>query len=413
MAQPIIMPDLGSGMAEGTLLNWIRKVGDSIREGETIAEIETDKSTVEVPATVSGTITQLIGEMGSLLKVGSVIGYVGSAGEAAAPAQPAAAASAQPAAAAPAQPAAAPEDGDLPGGVRASPLARKIAEERGIDLRQVQGTGPGGRITRADVEGYMPPAAQPAAAAAAAPVAIAPPSFGPIPSGPDVEIIETSRIRSRIAARMVDAKQNTPHFYVTMDVDVGPLLALRRQINDGLDDARKVSVNDLIVKAAALALRQFPNLNSHYYGEKIVRHKRIHVGIAVALPNGGLINVVAKDADRTSIGTLAQNNREMIARAREGKVRPDDVQGSTFTVSNLGAYEVEEFQAIINPPEAAILAVAAARKVPVVQPDGTIGAGQRMKLTASVDHRVSDGAEGAQFMQALRRIIENPMQILL
>jgi pyruvate dehydrogenase E2 component (dihydrolipoamide acetyltransferase) len=211
----------------------------------------------------------------------------------------------------------------------------------------------------------------------------------------------------------VESKQQIPHFYVTTVVDVEPLMALRKQINDGLDDAKKVSVNDLVVKATALALRQFPNLNSHFYGDKIVRHKRIHIGIAVALPNGGLMNVVAKDVDKVSIGTLAQLNKEMIARAREGKVKPDDVQGSTFTVSNLGGYDVENFQAIVNPPEAGILAVSSALKVPVVKPDGTLGVGQRMKLTVSVDHRVSDGAEGAQFAQALKKLIENPMGLLL
>lgn len=423
MAQAIVMPDLGSGMEEGTLLNWTKQIGDAIKEGDVIAEIETDKTTVEVPSPISGTITQLIGDAGTTLKVGATIGYVGEAGEAAtgkaeaAPAPkvevpPAAAASNGAVKSAPVQesaPAAEEADGNLPDGVRASPVARKIAQTKGIDLKLVKGSGPGGRITKADVESFTP------AAAASVPAAggIAAPNYGTIPSGADVEVIETPKMRTRIANRMVESKQQVPHFYVTADVDVEAMLNLRKQLNEGLPDERKITVNDMILKATALALKQFPNMNSHYYGDKIVRQKRINVAIAVALPNGGLMNVVSKDTDKVSLGTLAQINKEMIARARDGKVKPDDIQGATFTVSNLGAYEVEHFLAIINPPEAGILAVASAMKVPVVKPDGTLGIGQRMKLTVSVDHRVSDGAEGAQFLQALKKILENPMQILI
>ncbi len=443
MAEPITMPNLGSDMSEGTLLNWVKNVGDQINSGDIIAEIETDKATVEVPSEVSGTILQLLGELGSTLTVGSTIGYVGAAGEAppggsAAPAAPAAAAEPaptpeqKPLESAPAEPAAEPAaapqppaqaapsengDGALPGGVKASPIARKIAEEKGINLAQVTGTGPGGRITRSDVEGFTPsaaPAAAPQATPAAAPSGITPASFGELPSGPDVEIIDVSRLRSRIASRMVQSKQQVPHFYVTDDVDVEAMLNLRKQLNAvAIDDNQKVTVNDLIVKAAALTLRQFPNLNSHFYGDKIVRYKRINIGIAVALENGGLMNVVAKDADKTALGTLAAQNKAMIARAREGKVKPEDVQGSTFTVSNLGAYDVEHFLAIINPPEAGILAIASAKKVPVVLADGSLGVGNRMKVTVSVDHRVSDGAEGAQFLKAFKDILESPMRLLM
>jgi pyruvate dehydrogenase E2 component (dihydrolipoamide acetyltransferase) len=421
MAQEIIMPDVGSGVEEGILLNWTKQVGDSIASGDVIAEIETDKATVEVPVTVSGTILQLNGTPGQALRVGAVIGMVGAAGESAAPA-PAAAPAAKTNGAAPAAasaPAPAPVeqevDGNLPDGIKASPVARKIAAERGIDLHAVPGTGPGGRIVKADVEGYTPAAPAPVTVSAPAPApapAVAAPTFGKLPEGPDVEIIETSRMRARIAARMVDAKQQTPHFYVTVEVDVEPLLAFRKQINAALDDAHKVSVNDLVVKATALALRDFPNLNTHYYGDRLARHKRIHIGIAVALPNGGLINVVAKDADRMSLSAIAAANKEMIARARDNKVKPDDIQGSTFTVSNLGPYDVEHFLAIINPPEAGILAVGSAKKIPVVLPDGTLGVGNRMKITVSVDHRVSDGAEGAQFVQRVKTLLENPAALV-
>ncbi len=438
MAQEMLMPSLGSDMEEGVLLNWTKSVGDQISEGDVIAEIETDKATVEVPASVGGTIIDLIGSPGQTLKVGSVIGHVGAAGESApagangesangngaASANGGAPAEAAPAgekqgekpAAAEAQPDDEGEeaDGNLPGGVKASPVARKMAAERGIDLKTVKGSGPNGRIVKADIEGYQPPAKQEAAAPAEAPAKGVPaPSYGSVPGGSDVEIVDVTKIRSRIAARMVDSKQQVPHFYVTMEVDVEALLNLRKQLNAGLEKERQITVNDLIVKAVALNLREFPNLNTHFYGDKLARHKRINIGIAVALPQGGLMNVVAKDADKVSVGTLAQVNKEMIARARDGKVKPDDIAGSTFTVSNLGAYGVEEFLAIINPPEAGILAVGAAQKVPVVLEDGTLGVGNRMKVTLSVDHRVSDGAEGAQFLQKLKEKIESPMQLLL
>ena len=240
------------------------------------------------------------------------------------------------------------------------------------------------------------------------------PTFTEIPSGPDVEIIPLSRIRARIGQRLVESKQFVPHFYVTSDIDVAAALALRAQLNASIsDEAGKISVNDLIVKAVALALRRFPNLNSHYYGDKLVRHKRINIGIAVALPEGGLVNVTSYDADKASLGTMAANHRDMITRAREGKVKPHEIEGSTFSVSNLGPFDVDHFSAIINPPEAGILAVGSAKKVPVVLEDGTLGVGMRMKATISVDHRVSDGVEAAEFMQAFKRLIENPMRLLV
>jgi len=240
------------------------------------------------------------------------------------------------------------------------------------------------------------------------------PTFTEIPSGPDVEVIELSRIRARIGQRLVESKQFVPHFYVTSEIDIAAALELRKQLNTSIpDEAGKISVNDLVVKAVALTLRQFPNLNSHYYGDKLLRHTRVNIGIAVALPSGGLVNVTAYDADKTSLGTLAVQNRDMIARARDGKVKPHEIEGSTFSVSNLGPYDVDEFVAIINPPEAGILAVGSAKKVPVVLDDGSIGVGMRMKATISVDHRVSDGAEAAQFMKYLKDLIEQPMRLLI
>jgi pyruvate dehydrogenase E2 component (dihydrolipoamide acetyltransferase) len=433
MAEQLTMPKLGMDMTEGTFITWTKNVGDKINPGDVIAEIETDKTTIEVEATAGGTILAQLVEPGQVVKVGSLIGWVGEAGEAVpGGAQPAAVPAAEPAKAAAAStpqstpaapPPATPKPASVPApaapsgngegypeGVKASPIARNIAKERGIDLKLVTGSGPGGRITKTDVENFTPTAPAPAQAGRG----IAAASYPELPGGPDVEVIDTSNLRKRIANRMVDSKQQVPHFYVTSDIDVEPLLELRKQLNANVtDDAQKITVNDLVVKATALALRQFPNLNTHFYGDKIVRHKRINIGIAVALPNGGLINVVAKDADKTALGTMAARNKEMIARVLEGKVKPDDLEGGTFTVSNMGMYDVEDFVAIINPPEAAILAIGSAKKVPVVKEDGTLGVGQRMKITISVDHRVSDGAEGAKYLQHLKELLETPLKLVL
>jgi pyruvate dehydrogenase E2 component (dihydrolipoamide acetyltransferase) len=414
---------------DGTLLNWLKQVGDAVKKGDIIAEVEADKATVEIEAPESGVITALNAQPGDTIKAGTDIALIGAG--VAEPA-PASAPMPQPVvkAAEPSAPAgAAARTNGAPaasltddGRIKASPIARKIAAERGIDLRQVAGTGPGGRIVKEDVEGLalgaapVTPAVQPAPAPAAAAVLAAgpvAPAVRVMPEGPDVEVIELTTMRKRIAQVTVESKQWQPHFYVTTEIDVDPLLALRQQLNAGLSDEQKISVNDLIVKAAALTLRQYPNLNSHFYGDKLARHKRINIGIAVALPTGGLLNVVAKDADKVALGTLAQQNKEMFARAREGKIKPEDITGATFTVSNLGPYNVEHFAAIINPPEAAILAVGTAAKVPVVKPDGSLGVGTRMKVTISVDHRVSDGAEGAQFLQAFKALLENPMHLLI
>jgi pyruvate dehydrogenase E2 component (dihydrolipoamide acetyltransferase) len=442
MAEQIMMPKLGFDMAEGTLVIWRVKIGDTIKKGDVVAEIETDKATIEIETSIEGTVLQFLAEPGTVVAVGTPIAVVGAAGEVisggngSAPAPKAATPAAAPAStpqAAPNAPAAAPvlsaESVELPGGVKASPIARKLAEEKGIDLRRVRGTGPGGRVTKTDIENFpvgeapaapVAPAAAPKPAAPTAPAvpptAVRPsmPTFTEMPSGPDVEVIELSRIRARIGQRLVESKQFVPHFYVTSEIDIAAALELRKQLNASIpDEAGKISVNDLVVKAIALTLRQFPNLNSHYYGDKLLRHKRVNIGIAVALPAGGLVNVTAYDADKTSLGTLAAQNRDMIARARDGKVKPHEIEGSTFSVSNLGPYDVDEFIAIINPPEAGILAVGSAKKVPVVLEDGTIGVGMRMKATVSVDHRVSDGAEAAQFMKYMKDLIEHPMRLLI
>jgi pyruvate dehydrogenase E2 component (dihydrolipoamide acetyltransferase) len=220
-------------------------------------------------------------------------------------------------------------------------------------------------------------------------------------------------MRRAIADGVILSKQQIPHFYVTVEIDVEPLLNLRKELNASLEEEGiKISVNDMLVKAAALTLRKFPNLNTHYYGDRMVRHQRINIGVSVALPNNGLINVVAHDADKRSLSDLAVENKAMYERAREGKIKPEDPRGATFTISNLGPYDVDHFSAIISPPEAGILAVGSAKKIPIVKEDGSLGVGSRMKVTISVDHRVSDGAEGAEYMQAFRELLENPIRLL-
>ncbi|MCA9965723.1 MAG: 2-oxo acid dehydrogenase subunit E2, partial [Anaerolineales bacterium] len=307
---------------------------------------------------------------------------------------------------------------EFPGGLKATPVARRMAEETHINLADVAGSGPNGRIRKADVEAYLAqpqpqPAAAPTPAPVAAPAAAPAPASAPAPVkvSDDDTVIETTRLRQAIARRMVESKTTVPHFQVTSDIDMAAALDLRKQINGNLPDEQKVSVNDLVVKAAALALRDFPNLNASFGGDKLIRHNRVNVGTAVAV-EGGLLTVVQKDTDTSTISKIARDNRAMIARARSGKVLPDDVSGGTFTISNLGPYEVENFIAIVNPPEAAILAIASTRKVPVVVND-ELAIGIRMKATISADHRVTDGAEAAQFMKAFKDILETPMRLLL
>lgn len=411
---------------DGMLLNWLKNVGDSVSSGDIVAEIEADKATVEVEAPGEGVITELRAQPGDSVSEGAVIAVLGAAGEAPAPeAKPAAKAeqkdekkaeapaeereSAAPAANGAAGPATTDD-----GRVKVSPIARRMAEDRGINLNQVRGTGPGGRIVKADIENFKPGAAQPARPTAPAAAAPAPAPTRKLPTGDDIEIIDVTTMRKRIAAATVESKQQTPHFYVTVDVDVEPLLKLRKQLNDSLPEgAQKISVNDLVVKATALALRQFPNLNSHYYGDQLVRYKSIHIGIAVALPQGGVLYVVARNADQVALGTMAARNAAMFSRAREGKIKPDDINGATFSVSNMGPFGVEQFAAIINPPEAGVLAIGSAMRVPVVLEDGTLGVGNRMKVTISVDHRVSDGAEGAEYLRLFKNLIEKPYQLVI
>lgn len=451
MAEYVVMPKLGFDMREGVLNNWLKDVGDSVTKGEVIAEIESDKATLELESQVAGTLLKLLEEPGAIVPIGANLAIVGEAGEdisgmdsgdstasengqagkveekptqsqAETPAQATTGPAAQtqptsrgteqaegeesPAA----EPQAATASTEFPDGVKATPVARRIAQEHEIDLLQVKGRGPDGRIRKADVEAYLaapPPAREAEVAAAPAP---APAPTMPT-AGPDSTEVETTRLRRAIARRMTESKTTVPHFYVTTEIDMAAVLDLRKQINANLPDESKVTINDLIVKGAAIALRDFPNLNASYAGDKLIRHNRINVGSAVAV-EGGLLTVVQKDTDSSTISKIAADHKAMIQRARDGKIKPEDVEGSTFTVSNLGAFDVDHFIAIINPPEAAILAVGTASQVPVVV-DGEIRIGTRMKATISADHRVTDGAEAARYMQTFKAIMEQPMRLLI
>ncbi|MDX1688886.1 MAG: dihydrolipoamide acetyltransferase family protein [Candidatus Promineifilaceae bacterium] len=425
MAEFIVMPKLGFDMREAELVSWLKEEGDNVEKGEIVAEIESDKATLELEAQAGGMLLKKLEQEGAIVPVGANIAIVGEEGEDISGMEDGAAAAEEEGAGAPeaeekaeeAEPEAAPEEAaaeaavgeEFPGGVKATPVARRMASEHDVDLKAISGSGPGGRVRKADVEAYMEREPEVEEAVERAPAVEFEPTA--VPTGPDTTEIPTSRMRQAIGRRMVESKTTVPHFYVTSEVAMDKALALRKEINAMLPEEEKVTVNDLIVKAAALALREVPNINSSFAGDKLVRHERINVGTAVAV-EGGLLTVVQKDTDSSTLSKIAADNKEMIERARSGKIRPDDVQGATFTVSNLGAFDVENFIAIINPPEAAILAVSTARQVPVVE-DGEITVGSRMKATISADHRVTDGAEAARYMQTFKSILEEPMRLLV
>jgi len=422
MAETISMPKLGFDMAEGLLVRWVKQVGENINKGDVLAEIETDKATVEVESSATGVVLQLIVDQGTMVPVNAPIAVVGQAGEKV-DAKPTTDSGPQttpppsgtlqtPPTTDPASSNTSPsESSPVVDGqsstVKASPLAKKVARDQKVDLSNVKGTGPGGRIVRKDIE---------AALAGGQPSVI---SYQPVVSGPssaiivshDDKVIATTKLRQAIGRRLVESKTTIPHFYVTHEFKMDALMDMRKQVNAYLPDNEKVSVNDFILKAVALSLRQFPNLNATLKGNDIIQFGHVNVGVAVTVP-GGLMTVVVKDTDQKTLRQISGEVKAMASRAREGKVKPEDVDGSTFSTSNLGMYDVEEFIAIVNPPEAGILAISSAREVPVVE-NGQIKAGWRMKATVSVDHRISDGAEAAQFMQALAGFLENPVRMLV
>jgi pyruvate dehydrogenase E2 component (dihydrolipoamide acetyltransferase) len=418
VAEIVNMPKLGFDMAEGTLVRWVINEDQSVEQGQVLAEIETDKATVEVESPHTGVVRRHLVDTGAIVPVSSPIAVIGEAdeeinfdqlvGE-----------SLQQEAAAEVQEEAAPvvpekvqvdaeavlEGAGFPGGVKASPLARRMAQNLGVDLRSVAGSGPGGRIVKADIEAYQASARVDGARPLAAP----PIDYSEIPAD---QIVPLSRLRSAIGKRMVQSKVEFPQFFVTHEYDVQALMDMRAQVNALLPEGEKTSLNDYIIKAVAFSLREFPNLNARLEeGDGAVRQfGHVNIGVAVAV-EGGLLTVVCHDADLKPVRHISQEVGEKATRAREGRVKVEDIEGSTFSISNLGMFDVEEFIAIINPPEAAILAIGSATQVPVVK-DNTIVPGWRMKATISVDHRVSDGAEAARFLQALTKYLEEPLRLL-
>jgi pyruvate dehydrogenase E2 component (dihydrolipoamide acetyltransferase) len=415
MAETINMPKLGFDMAEGLLVRWVKQVGENINKGDVLAEIETDKATVEVESHASGVVLQHIADQGTMVPVNAPIAVIGAAGEKVdAPAGTPSKVDGQkstPPASAPTPPVAAPVAqavvAPATGPVKASPLAKKIAKDNNVNLASVQGTGPGGRVVRKDVEAVISQKPAPTLA----PDASAGVTNYQLPISTEDKVVVTTKLRQAIGRRLVESKTTIPHFYVTHEYKMEAPLAMRKQANEFLGENEKLSVNDFILKAVALTLRQFPNLNATIKGNEVIQFGHVNVGVAVTVP-GGLMTVVVKDADAKSLRQISGEVKAMAGRAREGKVKTEDVDGSTFSTSNLGMYDVDEFIAIVNPPEAAILAISSAREVPVVE-GGQIKIGSRMKATISVDHRVSDGAEAAQFMQKLAEFLENPVRMLV
>ncbi len=417
----IHMPRLSDTMEEGVIAGWRKQVGDTISRGEVVAEIETDKAIMELEAYDDGVLEKVLVESGQTVPIGTPIALVGDGSGAAAASAPAPAAQpAAPTAETPAaeQPISEPADqrssGSSSARPKASPLAKAVAKDLGVDLSSVTGSGPGGRIIRADIESAASAAPGAATTAAAAePAPAAPMSAPSVESSEDVEEIPLSNIRKVTAKRLTESKQQAPHFYLTSAIDVTDLVEFRANLNERLQAAggTKVSINDLIVKACATALRANPSVNVSFAGDKLLQHKRIHMGVAVAL-DAGLVVPVIPDADRKSVSEIAVEGRDKAVRARDGKLKPNEMTGSTFTVSNLGMFGIEEFSAVINPPEAAILAVGAAREE-VQRRDGEFVVRQIMRVTLSADHRAVDGAVGAVFLQQLTGLLEDPIRIIV
>jgi pyruvate dehydrogenase E2 component (dihydrolipoamide acetyltransferase) len=408
MAKEITMPALSPSMTEGVLAKWHKKVGDTIKPGEVIAEVETDKATMDLEAYDKGTILLIAAPEGSKVAVNGRIAVVGEPGEkvdavpSSSPTTASTSSGAKTATQTTAVPAAVVVSAS--GRVKISPLAKKIATEKGVDVTRVAGSGPGGRIVRRDVE----------AAQGGGSVRSAAGIFGGKPIAQD-GVKAVSQMRAAIARRLVESKTTAPHFYVEREVDAAPLAKLRTSANVALEMAGeklKLSVNDFVLKAAVEALRRVPAVNSSWEGASIRQHGAVHLAFAVALPDG-LITPVIRNAHAKDFRTIAREAKELGAKAKAGKLQPEEYTGGTFTVSNLGMIGVERFSAILNPPQAAILAVGATVKKPVVASNGAIVPGERMSLTVSADHRVVDGLMAGEFLKALVEVLESPGVLLM
>ena len=424
----IEMPKLSDTMTEGTVVRWLKKEGEEVEIGDIIAEIETDKATMEMEAFDEGILSKISVPEGGKAPVGSAIAILLEDGEseeastpsaesapAALPNTPPAAAKALESAAATVNKSQTPAPNPTDGGrIKASPLAKKIAESEGVDLTAVSGTGPGGRIVKADVVA-APPSSSPAPAPAAPPapaVAPVPAAISPVAEGAD-QIVELSSMRKIIAERLLTSKISIPHFYLHLEVDAAPLMALRKQINaqSEASHGNKYSVNDFVVKALINASVTVPEANASFNGDHIVQFAHVGISVAIAVDDG-LVTPVVKNAEQKSLLAISKEIKEMAVRARDKKLAPNEFDGGTVTISNLGAWGVESFDAIVNPPQAVILSVGGIIEKPVVK-DGEIVPGLRMNLGVSCDHRVVDGAVGAKFLGEIKRLLENPALMLV
>ena len=441
MATKIVMAQLSPTMEEGKLVEWKVKEGDQVEAGDILAEVETDKANMDIEALHGGVIRALLVADGDVVAVGALIGVIADAdedisallesaplpssapaAEDAAPVQPEAPSEPAPSEPAPvepapAEPAPAPTDAATTNvqtprtseRIKVSPVARRMAQAAGLDLAVMSGTGPGGRIIKGDVEAAIATGATPAAAATGT-AADAPRAMFPVGT-PRLEDqrIELSMMRKAIAKRLVQSIGPIPHFFLTTEIDMGRALDMRKSLNDRLSEG-KVGVNDLLIKVVAEALTRHPEINASFEGDAIRRHGSVDIGIAVALPDG-LITPVLRDADRKGLLQISVESADLVARGRIRRLTPEEYQGATFTISNLGMMDIDEFTAIINPPEAAILAIGQTVEKPVVE-DGEVVVRRRMRVTMSCDHRVIDGAMGAAFLQTLRAMLENPLELV-
>lgn len=419
MEEVVLMPRLSDTMEAGVIASWHKQVGDTVKKGEILAEIETDKATMELESYKNGTLLYIGAQKGEKILVNGLLCIIGdkskvdvdavvrsisaggSASTAAKPATPAAKIN-EPA---PVTPVADSSNTSSNGRLKASPLAKKLASEKGIDLNQVKGSGDGGRIVKADIDTFKPltPAGHTEKAAAPTPV------FAAVTGEEGYTDIPNSQMRSVIAKRLSESKFSAPHFYLTMEINMDNAMAARTQLNE--ISPVKISFNDLVVKAAALALRQHPAVNSSWLGDKIRRNHHIHIGVAVAIEDGLIVPVI-KFADQKGLPQIAAESKELSAKARNKKLQPQEFTGNTFTISNLGMMDIEEFTAIINPPDSCIMAVGRIKEVVQKKGDG-FGIGHVMKVNLSCDHRSVDGATGAAFLQTFKKFLENPIGLFL
>jgi pyruvate dehydrogenase E2 component (dihydrolipoamide acetyltransferase) len=420
VATEVTMPQMGADMTEGTLLKWLKQVGDIVQRGDILAEIETDKATVELEAYEAGTLIKQLANEGDVVPVGDVIALLGEPSEAAPdverkpPAETPARRAIEPEAkkrVVDATPAAAPAvvaETEAGGRIRISPVAKRIAREAGIDVGGLRGSGPDGRVLRRDIEAAI------ASGMKTAPAADAPPATKPAPAAarPTAGAPQgLSKMRQAIARRMTLSKQTQPHYYLTLDIDMTAALAFREQFNASATDEQRVSINDLIVKACAIALERHPKFNAEFSGDGLVHHDRVNVCIGVALDDG-LIAPALLDCQSKSLGRIAVESKDLINRAKTGSLKADEYSDGTFTITNLGAFGVETLIGIINPPQAAILGVGSVMPQAVVR-DGQVVVRQVMKVALSADHRVSDGAEGARFIKEIQAVLEGPAALAL